>query len=1059
MIEQLQATRIDARQIAHALSLPAPTSQQQAIIESPLTASLVIAGAGSGKTETMASRVIWLLANGLAEPADILGLTFTRKAARELAERFQARTEALRNAGFFHSDRDLFDAAMVATYNSFADSIYRDNAALLGQERDGIVLGEAAAWRLARRVVLASDDERLASLDKSAERITDAVLAISRSLAENVADDEAVAVMARTFAMTANLPAGGSGRYQEVDGWALTVGALDVLIDLAREYRRQKLLRGFVEYSDQVALALRIVQISPDVREEIRRRHRIVLLDEYQDTSVVQTTLLRTLFRGGSVMAVGDPNQSIYGWRGASAANLARFPEQFEATTTYPLTVSWRNGQRILAAANVIAAPLDTGAADTGRVATLQPAPAAGDFPVDACYLQTLTEESETVADWLAERLAVPAGQKATAALLLRSRTHQRVYLDALASRGVPFHVLGVGGLLEDPAVADLVCGLRVIADVSADGALARLLGGARWRIGIRDLRGLHRGAGWLATHDHAGRLLAEEARRRLRGSVASGEGDSLADAVDFATTAPDTHPAMAGISSEGLRRIREAGRLFARLRARRGLGLRELVALVRQELRIDVELMANEAVPFSADALDAFTDAIDDYLSIDDEGDLGGFLHWLADAARRDNLGPRPEEPEPGTVQVLTVHGAKGLEWDHVAVPMLSAQDFPSVSRSGSTGWLHLGELPYEFRGDREDMPPLAWQGASTRKELVDAVAGFKKDVAKRHDDEERRLAYVAVTRARHRLLLTSSFWSGERKKPTPAGTFLVELADAGLIVPPPEAPDVEVNPIDAGADKVVWPADPLGKRRSRVEAAARAVRDAPPGEAGAWQQDIDLLLEERRLRTGEAGLVRVPYRVPASHFRDYIHEPAVVAARLRRPMPQEPYSATLLGTVFHRWVEERSGNTPPPRELDAWQGPSTGTAGPREAEQLERLKSTFERSAWAHQKPIAVEREIHLPFEGHIVVCKIDAVYEHDGRHEIVDWKTGALPADDELAGRRLQLALYRLAYARWANREIESIDACFYFVAHDTVIRPDRLESHDELVALWNGVTNRG
>ena len=311
------------------LGLPRPTAQQVAIIESPLAPALVIAGAGSGKTETMASRVLWLLATGQVRPGEILGLTFTRKAAGELSARIRERIGQLSDHGLLPGDYDDFDPPVVATYNSFANTIYRDNALLIGRESDGAVLGEASAWQLARTLVVRSSDPALPTLDKSVDTVTKAVLSLSHALSENVADAASVRTMAHTFAALGDLPSGGKGDYAQVVELARTVGALPVLLDLAEQFAREKMRRGFVEYSDQVALALQIVRSVPKVVDDHRDRFKVVLLDEYQDTSVVQTWLLAELFRGHPVMAVGDPNQSIYGWRGASAANLEQFASQF----------------------------------------------------------------------------------------------------------------------------------------------------------------------------------------------------------------------------------------------------------------------------------------------------------------------------------------------------------------------------------------------------------------------------------------------------------------------------------------------------------------------------------------------------------------------------------------------------------------------------------------------------------------------------------------------------------------------------------------------------------
>jgi DNA helicase-2/ATP-dependent DNA helicase PcrA len=195
----------------------------------------------------------------------------------------------------------------------------------------------------------------------------------------------------------------------------------------------------------------------------------------------------------------------------------------------------------------------------------------------------------------------------------------------------------------------------------------------------------------------------------------------------------------------------------------------------------------------------------------------------------------------------------------------------------------------------------------------------------------------------------------------------------------------------------------------------------------------------------------------VPASRFKDFVTDPAEVAAGIRRPMPEKPYRATRLGTLFHSWVEERSGLGGSREIIDALSSELEPEDEAIDEAQLQRLQEIFERSAWAGVKPVVVERELHLPFDGHIVICKIDAVYERDGRYQIVDWKTGKAPKDsDELAERQLQLALYRLAFATWKGIAPESVDAVFYYVSDDRVIEPDRLYDEEELLRLWRAAT---
>lgn len=1063
----VEATRaVGANDIADAIGKPRPTEQQRAVIEASLSPALVVAGAGSGKTETMANRVLWLLANGHVSAGEILGLTFTRKAAGELSARIRERVGQLHAAGLLPGDYDEFDPPVVATYNSFSNTIYRDNAILLGRESDGAVLGEASAWQLARGIVVGSHDDRLPALGRNVDTITKAVLALSHALSENVADAAEVAALAERFAALAELPSGGSGAYEAAAVLAETVGALPVLLDLAAAFDEAKARRGFVEYSDQVALALRIVRGFPGVAEEFRDRFRVVLLDEYQDTSVVQTWLLSELFAGHPVMAVGDPNQSIYGWRGASAANLEGFARQFGAGTVqeFALTTSWRNGHDILAVANALVEPL---AAVTGvGVERLDAGPVASGIPVDVIVEETLPEEADAAALWLKARLATPRGETPpTAAMLFRARKTQQSFIDALRRHGVPFHVLGIGGLLSEPEIADLVSALAVINDPTAGSELVRLLAGSRWRIGVRDLRALSRLAATLRDRDYAQRPLDDELKERMRASVAEGEGGSIVDALDFLATAREGHGLVKGFSDVGLARLREAGQTFARLRSRVGLELLDFVTYVEQELLLDIEVAANESRSLGATNMEAFFDALGGYLAVDDSASLGGFLGWLREAEWRDGLAPRPEDAEPGTVQLLTVHGSKGLEWDIVVVPRLVEGELPSSPREGFNGWLSFGSLPYEFRGDAAELPDFAWRGAASRKELLELQKDFKAAVKERHELEERRLAYVAVTRARHSLLLSGSFWATQTtaRKPSP---FLIPLAESGVLAPLPVASEFEENPLGTEAALFSWPLDPLGARRAAVERGAElvlaAMRDAtvadadPDAPTGPWQTDLTLLLEERRRRLESSQLVELPSRVPASRFKDYVTDPASVAAQLRRPMPEKPYRATRLGTLFHSWVEERYGIGGSTEEIDAFASELDVDEPPVEEQELDRLKQTFERSEFAGLRPEEVEIEIHLILDGEIVVCKLDAVYLIDGRYRIVDWKTGKAPKDaKDLEDKQLQLALYRQAFAEWKRIDPEQIDAVFYYVSDDAIIRPARIYGREELVRLWRGV----
>lgn len=1057
---------ISSVQIADALGLPHPTQQQQAVIEAPCLPSIVIAGAGSGKTETMANRVVWLIVNGHVRASEVLGLTFTRKAAGELADRIRLRLDQLRRtttlmAAPEYDQDDPFDTPTIATYNSFANGIFREHALLIGKEPDATILSEASAWHIARRLVVESTDSRLIESDRSVETLTAAVLSLSRAMSENMVSSAEITALVEEFNQLEELPT-GSTRVPVLNATLAQaihpVRSLPVLTELADRFTAQKILKGSVEYSDQVAFAVQVCQRIPAVPPEYRQRFRVVLLDEYQDTSVLQTRLLSTLFANTHVMAVGDPHQSIYGWRGASAANLARFSQDFTgnpaAAHTFSLSTSWRNPAVVLEAANALVEPLHQKSAVP--VQRLQARPGVQSGALDVFFGETINDEADACALWFAKNLATTrssTAQHPSAALLCRSVKKIEVFTAAFAKHGVPYRVLGLGGLLEQPVIADLVATLRVMHDPTADAELIRVLAGAKWMIGTRDIAALGRLASWLTSCDYHQNPLPSGVQKQLRASAVAEESRSLIDALDFLLEVPENHPSLADFSTVGRERLRQIGRDFSFLRTRSGLDLPTLVLFVQQHLLLDIEGAAHEAHRVAQAFLEAFNEQVSSFVDSDPEAGLGPFLAWLAEAERRDKFAPRLEEPEPGTVQILTVHGAKGLEWDFVAVPRMVDSEFPAKIRN-KNAWLSFGELPFEFRADAAELPQLPWRLAKNQADFVSLLQKFSEDVTQHYAQEQRRLAYVALTRAKEALLLSGSFWF-DQLKPRAPGLFLRELVDIGLIAADvlPREPEHSENPLAQSDTLIPWPRDPLGSRRERVVRAAEAVAEADPQKRTRWSELIALLLaEQKELQLPIDDFSLIPGRIAASRFKDYVADPQAVLRQLRRPLPEKPYSQTRLGTCFHSWLEQRYSRSGVSEILDAQWGEHD-----HEDSDFLTLQRTFEQSEWAGLAPVEVEVEIHLMLDDQVVVCKIDAVFFREGRYQVVDWKTGKPPRDDsDRELKQLQLALYRLAYAEWKNIDLSLIDAAFYFVSEDIVVVPETLQTEAELRDLWNRVS---
>ncbi|WP_427018703.1 ATP-dependent helicase [Pseudarthrobacter sp. P1] len=1120
-------------ELAELLNQLPPTEEQAAIISSPLEPLLVIAGAGSGKTTTMADRVVWLVANGLVLPEEILGVTFTRKAAGELAARIRrqlAKLAALAKTGAVElapaaAAQDALEPK-VSTYHSYAAGIVTDYGLRLGVERDAVVLGGAEAWQLASDVVQAYEGphEHFTAAKSS---LVKGLMSMAGECAEHLQDPTAVRAMADGLAeQLAAMP------YQEGATKAPTLAAAR-LADIFRtrgsvaamveRYATAKRHRNALDFGDLVALAARIADEVPQAAALERQRYKVVLLDEFQDTSHAQLALFSKLFGGGHpVTAVGDPHQSIYGFRGASSGQLFRFPEIFRKhdggyASTAQLTIAWRNSARILGAANVISGQLNAAAElrarerrEPGpriRVSPLQERPKATNGQVLLARYETVEAECEAIArDILAHKGfggGATAPDPTTVAVLCRRRAQFEPLAAAFDARGIPYEIVGLGGLMATPEIVDLVATLRVLADPGRSDALMRLLTGARWRIGPADLMALADWSRYLsrrrerAARDH--RAFDPAAEDENSGvDAAPVEQDmvdsaSLVEALDY--LGPDYWPAalertLTPVARERLIALRDELRM---LRGFVGDDLTNLLGEVERTMLLDIELAAKPqfTIHQARRNLDAFQDAAADFMQAAERVDLLAFLGWLETAeAQEDGLSMTAPEPNPDAVQLLTVHASKGLEWDVVFVPGLNQGAFPSATADRwSTG---AGQLPWPLRGDRNDLP--AWDlGGEDQKSWLDSEKLFAEDVRAHAEEEERRLAYVAYTRARDVLVCSATIWSAGRASFTEVSPFLASLlplagdgsGQARILawLEDPE-PGVE-NPLSVGTISAVWPYDPLegpqitGKtagaphagRRANAERSAAAVLErlaavedavaqAGPGAAGAllavaagnprWGMETELLLAQSKLDTSTLS-VQLPAHISASLLVALGDDPATVTRNLRRPVPRKPGMAARKGTAFHAWVEEYFG-TSGQLDIDEFAG---ADAYVDEAYGLEEMRETFKSSMWADRTPAALEVPVETRVADVVVRGRIDAVFrDDDGGWDLIDWKTGAKPNPAQLAVRAVQLAVYRLAWSRLKDVPLEQVRAAFYFVGQDALVRPLDLAGEAELEAI---VTN--
>ncbi|MFJ8072984.1 ATP-dependent helicase [Streptomyces sp. NPDC096176] len=849
----------DPEQLKELLGIPF-TPEQTACITARPAPQVIVAGAGSGKTTVMAARVVWLVGTGQVAPEQVLGLTFTNKAAGELAERVRT---ALVRAGV--TDPDVIDPdnppgePRISTYHAFAGQLLTDHGLRIGLEPSARLLADATRYQLAARVLREAPGPYPA-LTRSFPSLVSDLLALDAELAEHLVRPDRLAAYDTELLRTLEGARLSNADLRKVPEAA---EARRELLDLTLRYRAAKRERDLLDFGDQIALSAELALTRPEVGAVLRDEFRVVLLDEYQDTSVAQRLLLSGLFgqgTGHAVTAVGDPCQAIYGWRGASVANLDDFPVHFpyadgSPATRYSLSENRRSGGRLLHLANGLATPLR---AMHEGVEALRPAPGAErDGIVRCALLPTHADEIEWLADSIAH-LVRTGKEPGEIAVLCRTAEDFPEIQGALVARDVPVEVVGLSGLLHLPEVADLVAVCEVLQDPGANASLVRLLTGPRWRIGPRDLALLGRRAR-LLVHRVS---VDEDPDQRLAAAV---EGTDPAEVVSLAD-ALDTFLESASGEDDGLPFSADARVRFARLAAelrdlRRSLSdpLMDVLHRVLSTTGLEVELSASPHALAARrrETLANFLDVAAGFAALDGEATLLAFLGFLRTAAQYekglDNALPGGEN----TVKVLTAHKSKGLEWDVVAVPGLVAKHFPN-DRAREAWTSQSKVLPHALRGDADTLPDVeSWDARGLK--------AFKEAMQDHQHTEELRLGYVTFTRPRSLLLGSAHWWGPSQKRRRGPSAFLQALYDHceqgyGEIEVWAEEPaeDAENPALGAATADHAWPLplDPtsLARRRAaaetvlaHLEALSSAASDEPDAVAPS-----SAAYEEPEARTG---------------------------------------------------------------------------------------------------------------------------------------------------------------------------------------------------------------
>jgi DNA helicase-2/ATP-dependent DNA helicase PcrA len=523
--------------------------------------------------------------------------------------------------------------------------------------------------------------------------------------------------------------------------------------------------------------------------------------------------------------------------------------------------------------------------------------------------------------------------------------------------------------------------------------------------------------------------------------------------------------------SEEGLARLRKFALSLRGLRRNLNGSITEAIIEVEQFLSLDTEVLVRDGWQSGRRNLDRFLDEAARFEK--NGGTLLGFLQWLKIAEDTEGgLKPAEVDVRSDAVQILTIHSAKGAEWDYVAIPGLAEKTFPSVGKKSDNWVKNAGSIPVSMRGDYEQLPSINFDSFSTNKNLKDGLERFEDEWKVRKSMEEMRLAYVAITRAKKGLICTTSHFRNGEKLVDPSTLFntfanaLIKIKGGTVLTDTP-IPEGR-NPIKENPTTGIWPT--RSSKLDKLEEVANGVEAATPftpnevnkliNEATTDTQrvsllsDMQVILSEISNRNKKV-VITLPSRLSVSTLLYLAKDPKELALRLRRPMPNHIDKYARRGTDFHLWLENYFKHPSLISMDDLFNQSSSALAEEFADAPFDKLKSAWLLSEWATKQPVGVEVGFETMIDNTLIRGRIDAVYQSGDRYEVIDWKTGKVKDGEDLATAAIQLAMYRLAYSKLKNIPIENVSAAFHYVADNQTVRVADVLDEASLIALITNI----
>jgi DNA helicase-2/ATP-dependent DNA helicase PcrA len=907
---------------------------------------LVVAGAGTGKTRVITERIRYLLATQPELTGEnILGLTFTEKAAAEMTHRvIKAVGERARNL-------------TLSTFHSFCYAILREQNPALR------MLDKYDHWILLRRNIRKLELGVFRQLAEPGRFLTDFVDFFSRCQDELVTPEDYAAHVARV-----------AKQYEQekdaLDAAARAAREAEVrkLGEVARVYRiSEELIRAqsLLTYGSSLLQAVEQLRSNRALLDLLRDRYHYILVDEFQDTNIAQLEMLWLLAgERRNIFAVGDDDQAIYRFRGASFGSFQIFAQRFLGQKIDPekpppelvvLDQNYRSTQRILRVSGQVIAQNADRIFPRKQLVTKH---APGE-KIAVVEFGSAPEEAAWIAQEI-ERMHAAGHHWGEFAVLYRMHVHRDLLVEALMRRQIPF-VIRKLSILQNRLVRDILAYLRLVVTPGDDVACARVLAAPAWGLGPQDLA-----------------RLCERTRK--------GRGISLWEALGQAQGEPPFAHAHKNI-----------GKLVAWIGELQRRARQVTATEFLEELIAELGLVLVEDDP-DRPYLKRLQDYVREWQVKSATRELREFIEYLDFFEEAGGEITLEDEPERDAVQLMTVHAAKGLEFEHVFVIRLAQGAFPARPRDP------VLEFPAELM--KEELP--------------------KGDF---HIQEERRLFYVAMTRAKRRLTLTSVI-----NKRSKASAFLDDVLQPGSVrsdvvqfAPKVTLPPAQEAADPAAAEQLFGPADPTARAYSRIGAWARTYR--PP--------------------------VFEPLQLSATAVDGYKSCPLKFLLGHQWGLRGGPHAAMTFGSVMHTTIkllvqELAKRRRVPFDEVENIYNREWHSAGflddyqeeEYRKEGLEQLRAFHASYSELLPDVLHQEKFFELSLAGNIVVHgRMDQVNRLAGDEvEIVDYKTGK-PKQEGAAKKSLQLSLYALATREVLERE--PVRLTFYNLTTNTSVTV----THDE------------